>query len=542
MRALVREAFRKLLRGPAACRMMERLGIDARRFWLLTDLFGQLAGRREMMSHLGHNATALRTNAWILCAMTGLMTALLMFTRPEITVYFAVFVGMTGFLLLGVLFSEAGNSLVNPVEGLVLAHQPIDGATYTAAKLTHLASILLYLIPALNGIPAVCGLLIGARWYYPLLHLAAAFLLGGVIALFCCAVFGWLIRFVPARRLKAAGQVAEVVPWTAFVLFQNSRALFKQVHAPHWIPTETAPLVAIGIAAAAISAFMVATGLRCLSGDYLVRISTIVSGSSRVPTETHKSHTADFVARFFGGPASRAGFEFVSRMMRRDWQFRRQMIPMIPGTMGLLYLSLHNFRTSPFSREFAGAHVMPHLIGVILFWMCPLLAYGSDYKGAWLFLLAPARVFGPFARGVHAWLWLRIVVAPHVPMLAAGAYFWGLRDALPFVAYSLAAASLYLGLELRLIDGVPFGKPPEPTRQNLLLPIMFLGLVAMAAAVGVQYYWLFHSHAAVLGAAVLLGAAAYFATRSSLNAFAGSIRFRLGLMSAEAKVLYTEVD
>src|ERR1035438_1631331 len=109
------------------------------------------------MSHLGRNTEALRLNAWIICAGSALMTAVMVFTRVALTMYFGIFMAMTAFLLLGILFSEAGNSLVNPVESLVLAHQPINGATYTAAKLTHLARILMFLVPALDGIPALCS-------------------------------------------------------------------------------------------------------------------------------------------------------------------------------------------------------------------------------------------------------------------------------------------------------------------------------------------------------------------------------------------------
>jgi len=530
-----------VLRGPAACRLLARMGIDARRFWLLTDLFGQLAARRELMSNLGHNATALRTSGWILCAMSGLMTLVLVTVHPHLATYLAAFLGLTGFLMSGVLFSEAGNSLVNPVEGLVLAHQPIDGATYTAAKLTHLARILLYLVPALNGIPALGGLLIGAPWYYPLLHLGAAFALGGVIALSCCAAFGWLIRFVPARRLKAAGQVAEVVPWTAFVMFQNSRGLLRHLHMPHWMPTDTATLAWIGVAIAAVAACAVAMGLRCLSGDYLVRISAIAGGSSGAKAKPRHSRTGGLVARYFGGPAARAGFEFVGRMLRRDWQFRRQMIPMLPAVVWVSYMAASGWRTSPFSGTFTVMHVAPHLFGMLFFVICPLLVYGSDYKGSWLFLLAPGGAIEPFARGIYAWLWLRIVVTPHIVLLAAAVWVWGIRDAALFTAYSAAVASLYLGLELRLIDGVPFSKPPKPSGQAILFPIMMGGGIVAAGAVAVQHFLLFRSPAAVLVTAVALSAGAYAATRSSLDAFATAIRFNLGLMSAEAKPLYTEV-
>ena len=59
-----------------------------------------------------------------------------------------------------------------------------DGATYTAAKLTHLASIILYLVPAMNAVPALAGLLLkGAGWSYPLFHLAVALALGDALAM-----------------------------------------------------------------------------------------------------------------------------------------------------------------------------------------------------------------------------------------------------------------------------------------------------------------------------------------------------------------------
>jgi hypothetical protein len=119
---------------------------------------------------------------------------------------------------------------------------------------------------------------------------------------------------------------------------------------------------------------------------------------------------------------------------------------------------------------------------------------------------------------------------------------WGIRDGLLFTAYSFAVASVYLSLELRLIDGMPFSKAPEPTRQNYLLPIMALGGGAIAIAVGLQYFVLFHWPVAVLVAAILLGVGAYFLTRSSLDTLESSIRFNLGILSQEAKVLYTEID
>jgi hypothetical protein len=537
----LRAALRRLLRGPAACRFLERIGIDSRRYWLLIDLFNQLAERREMLGHLGSNRSALRLNAGILCAMTALAAVFAVISNISLEKYLFLFMGMTALLTTGMLFSEAGNSLVNPTEGLVLSHQPINGATYTGAKLTHLARVLLYLIPALNAIPALCSLFLGAPWYYPLVHMMIGFMIGTVIGLTCCAIFGWLIRFIPARRLKAAGQIAEVVPWSLFVFFQNSQRVFRHVHLSRFFTVSRSMAIGIAAAVAVVGVCAVIMGLRCLSGDYLVRISAIAHGSSGNKAKIRRSPTSDFVARFFGGPGSRGGFEYLSRMMRRDWQFRRQLIPLLPSMAGIIAFSVSSWH-SPFSGRFSSAHVLPHLFGVMLFFVCPLLIYGSDYKGTWLFLLAPTGVFAAFTRGIYAWLWIRVIVMPHAIVLLLTSWFWGLPQGLMFTAYSLAVGSTYLSLEMRLIEGMPFSKQPEPTRQNYLLPIMMLASLVIAAVIGIQYFLIFRSYAAVCAVTVMLAIAAVFLTRNAFDTVETAIRFQLGILSQEAKPLYTEVE
>ena len=131
------------------------------------------------------------------------MTLLYIAVGVDETTYASNFLVFNAVVLLSVLLPETSNSLLNPAEGLVLAHQPINGATYTAAKLTHLARIVFYLALGLNAIPAAAGLLVrGTNWSYPFMHLLAALAAGLFEALLCCALFGWLMRFVPVRRLE----------------------------------------------------------------------------------------------------------------------------------------------------------------------------------------------------------------------------------------------------------------------------------------------------------------------------------------------------
>jgi hypothetical protein len=186
-------AINAFLRGPAVSTFLRRLNIDPVRFWLLIDLFDTLSKRGERNDQLGRNRGALSTAAKIYAVLSAIITAVLVASSAALATYIATFLAMTAFILLSILTLEAGNSLINPSEGLVLAHQPINGVTYVAAKLSHLIRIVLVFVAAVNLIPAFAGLLLAhAPWYYPILHLTVALIVGMMVALSCCAMFGWM--------------------------------------------------------------------------------------------------------------------------------------------------------------------------------------------------------------------------------------------------------------------------------------------------------------------------------------------------------------
>ena len=111
---------------------------------------------------------------------------------------------------------------------------------------------------------------------------------------------------------------------------------------------------------------------------------------------------------------------------------------------------------------------------MVLFFVCAFLPFGSDYKGCWIFVLAPAQALGPFARGVYALLWLGGIVLPHLLALPLFAWFWGVFHALLFTGYGITAASLFLAFELRLIQGAPFSRQVDSTR-NAVMPLVAIG-------------------------------------------------------------------
>ena len=537
----MKQQLRALLRGPAAARQLQRLGIAPKPFWLLVDLFGKLSQRREMLNQLGRDRATLRVVSVLYTVIMGAMGLGFAVAQFPATTYLSIFLGMTGLLMFSILIPETSNSLINPAEGLILAHQPIDGATYTAAKLTHLLRIILYLVPIPNLLPAFTGLALkSAHWYYPLEHLAAAIALGIFLGLFCCALFGWLLRFVPASRLKSAGQIAEMLPMLAFFTFRFAR--LGAIHMPAVLLSLGWPLAAAG---AVLSAGIVVMGLRSLSGDYLVRVASIASGGSHgsggVIAPPRRAGKA-WLSRLLGGQKARGGFSYLRVMMLRDLQFRRMMLQMLPSLVMLAAVIPSGLKISPFSGAFSPLHFLPHLFGFFLLTACYSMPHGSFYKGAWVFLTVPSGVFAPFARGIYSCLWLCGVGVPHLLCFFVLAWKWTLPDAVIFTAFSMAVSSFYLGLELRLIESVPFSKPPRTSRAAIAFPVMVFGFVLAAIFVALQYFLIFHSMTTAIATTLVLALATYFVTGASLKSFAGAMQFNLALDSGEATAYYKEIE
>lgn len=539
----VRRLLNRVLRGPRTSAVLVGFGIDPRRYWLLVDLFGELSDRGEMLDQLGSNRVSLTVVTRLYFAISVLLAAIFAGIGTPVRQYQAFFLLYSGFIILSVLLSETGNSLVNPVEGLILAHQPVSGATYTAAKLTHLLLILLYLVPGLNIGPALAGLTLkDSRWWFPFEDFAAAAGIGIAVALTCCAVFGWLLRFVPARRLRATAQVIAAIPLMAMAWFPRLQKAAGDINFNRWIPNSPGIRLGIEVALAVLAIAGIIGGLRSLSADFLINVSAVVHGGKPAGAGRRRHLTGSFAARLSGAQSARAGSAFLTWMMLRDWQFRRQLIPMLAPIAVFAFDAGRGFKTDAFGAKFGPMHLAPHAFGFLLMFVCFLLPYGNDYKAIWFFQTVPAGSLRGFARGVWASLWLNVIVLPHMILFAVLAAIWGVAHAALFSAYSIAVASLYLSLEIRLIDAVPFMRQPDAKRGSAMLLIMAAFGIAAAVISALQYFLIFHSPAIVAAVTVVVAAAVWLLTQASLRAFEASMRFHLSVASAESGSFYHEID
>ena len=302
---------------------------------------------------------------------------------------------------------------------------------------------------------------------------------------------------------------------------QYMNPLFARMRLPAWLPEgNQAILLAILLGIAATVG-----GLRSLSIDYLIRVSGMLQGGTKktAPRTTTSSLRYGSLGSWFAGQAGRAAFEFVHNQVKRDWQARRELLALVYSVLPLAILFASGWNRPLFTRDFTPMHVVPHFFALVFFSLCAAMAFGTDYKGAWVFQLIPATAFHDIARGVYAWIWCTFVLVPHTLFLFLWIYLWGLPHALLFTLFSIAMVSLYLGLELRLIDGIPFSRKPATSRQALALAVAVIGGTIAALVVALQYFVLFRSPGSAAAATVIVAIAAYFSTKAALHSFSAKM-------------------
>jgi len=554
----------KLLETRAIRKLFRALGIDSQQYRLLLDLFRTLGSRQEFMG------TKLNLNKAVgFYFALSLLISLAVFARLPLQVYLLITLGYNMLLLFLVVVQDASNSLLNPAESSVLAHQPILGSTYVAAKLTHIFVLVAAFVFALNLAPAVAGLyLSGTRWYYPFSHLMAAFLAGLFIAFLVCSLCGWLFLFVAPAKLKNAAIWMQLIAFLAPVfLFRlvrfslEERALAgvtAKAIGSSWMPWRW--FVALGLlghsrypefsaweagAGCMMTFVLMALGFRAFQKDYLINASTLVQGSARSTIRSSDwSSLGLFIGRLTGGQSGRGAFSFASIMLRRDWHFRRQIFPFILAVlMSLIGPIIKGAIASPFvqAQGFSLVYLIPQAFGFLSIVACSMVSYTAEPQGASLFIALPVGRLRPLARGVYLSLWIPIVGVPHLFLLVSCTWLWGVKDALLFIFFSLSLVSLYLSLMLLRIEGLPFANPfrvSVVSDMNVIIPI---AIVLGAIISGLQWL-LFHRVALVFGSAVMLSLLAFVTAHINLGKVESEFAKNLQLLACPPQTILKESE
>jgi ABC-2 type transport system permease protein len=540
------------------------LGIDPRQYRLLLGLFSLLSDRLEFMGTTVSLKKVIGGYVFI-----SLLLSLIAFANPPLHGYLLIILGSSMLFMFMILTQDVANSIMNPDEASVLAHQPIRGATYVAAKLTHVFVIVAVITSSLNALPAIAGLYLRqSHWFYPLTHLMAAYLAGLFIAFLVCGIYGWLFLFIAPAKLKNAALWLQLLTLMIPTLIVNAlqivfgakflerTQIVSRALGSSWMPWRW--FVALGLmghtkypgfsaweagAACLITCALIAFGLRGFRADYLIKVSALIQGSATSAARSPRgSWLNPLVRKLAGAPSGYGAFSWVCTMVRRDWNFRLQAFwNMGAGLILLLLMVVKGIRVSPFaSGAFSPMHAVPHVLGVLLAVVCRLMSYTAEPQGASLFVTLPLVPLRPFVRGAYLSLWLPAGIL-HLCLLGPCIWFWGVAEGMLFISFSMALASVYVGLTVFFVDGFPFANAFKPSVGKELSMVFLIMLIPIAPLLLVQ--WLIFHHAfLVMAAAIALAFLAFVAAHFSLGRLEKRIHANLQLLGFGPQQMFKELE
>jgi hypothetical protein len=527
-------------------------GVHPQQYQVLVDLFGTLGERKELLGNLGMDRHAMNLTSLGLLVPGGFL-ALLALGDWSLAMFNMITLAVSSLVLFMLLVMEASNSFLNPAEAAVLAHRPIAGATYFAAKLTYLVIVVLRATLALNGPAALTGLIKPeARWFYPFTHFVAACAAGLFLALVGCAVFGLLFRILPASRVRSAALWVQVVVSILPLGFNIGRRALQNVLAAiaprtdgidwSFVPLTWFNAIALtgqgggrvslgwpALAGMIVSTVFIGLGVRSLSSGYMTRIVGVMRSRGKRGRWPRRSPLGRLVRMFSGRPSGQAALGFMSCMMRRDWQFRRGIIPLALPLFVMLPIMLRTaVEVAPFGAgRFSLVGFLPIVLSLITLGICQILAFSDHYRGAWVFVITPAIGLRGFVRGVYWALWLPFLAMPFVILTIVFSAYWGVLDAALFSGYALAVASLLFGLQLLIVDGLPFTSAPSAERSAAIVSFIMFGPVAAGIAWVLQAQFIFRSRLATALAAFAFAWGAKVTAQYSLRLLDIKARHRL---------------
>jgi ABC-2 type transport system permease protein len=535
-------------------KVLNKVGIDSRQYFLLLALFRKLDDRREFSI----NSTKVARYTMVV-SMTLVLAVISYLDVLSDSVYLSSFIKtdivMTALLLLLILVTETINTFFNPVEAAVFAHQPVHERTYFASRITCLLGVTGSTVLLPNVIPALAGLsIINARWFYPVTHLVALSALGVFMLFSIIAVLGLLFRFAPLSRVRGIAALGQVAVCAVLLLYPTITGGF---HID--IPAAANPLgwfLALGTYRQETSSFVldrpalltmilfgtvILWGGRALSKGYLTNVRLLLRG---VPKRTRSKQDwfGPVMRRITGRPSGRAAFSFIYSMAKSDWHFRLSLLPVL--FLYVLFPAITIMRkldASPLSGRPGLVYLLPHLAAFGGFTICSMLPFSDQHRAAWIYLTAPLDGIRSFVTGIFWALWIPLGAGSAV-LAPVFAWYWGIPDALLFVAYSAALGSFYLSLDLLLVDGLPFANPPRQTGSFLGAPLVIGNIVAVVGIVLLQRYVIFQYRLVTIGSVVAFAAAAYAITGVSIRHLQTNVLYNLHAIASGRGVMFKEVE
>jgi hypothetical protein len=563
--------FERLARRAPAQRLLRWMGLDPKQFVLFLGLLRTLSEREEFMGVIGVDRFSLSFLAILLAVLGGAYATLTVAAQTiPAPAYLMIQLAITFVMIVVFIGREAANALFDPVEASILSHAPVHSPTYTAAKIAHVMIAVLYIVSALSVYPALIGVLLkGTHWFWPITHLLAAFSTGFWTAFLICAFYGLVGRFAPKSWIKGISILMQLLAPVLFTLFSTimflpSKVLLQFVAAKvAWLPLTWFAGVGMlgcqgmswklgwqGALSILATIIIVWLGLRSFSAKYFLETSSILEGASWHSGRGRAvSRWCMTIARLLtGSPLGLGAFCFVSKMIRRDWQYRRAVMSLVVmpvfALLGILFTIIcFGFPAPPISSvhpSVSAFHVLPHLLGIIAATLAINIPFTNFHDAAWIYLATPMASLRAFARGIYWALWIPagLIYIVFLPFMIR---FWGWWEAILVVVYSLIVISLYLSFAAKMIPMLPFSTQLNEMR-NVLKSTHIQMCYMSAIPLGAVQYYSFSSWGIAILSGIVLAIAVWFVVQWSFGELAKEFAWRLHQMKTGPNQMFKEIE
>jgi ABC-2 type transport system permease protein len=500
-------------------KLLELIGVDAVqwRVLVLTALRVDLRMTSAMSmsrAHVRGSGKSSLRGFLITLGFMGLVFGLLVYAAADLFFSSTLFFSFLLFSVGSSLLLEYQAIVLSPDDYRQLGYQPITSRTFFAARLTSVLIYVWLMAFALGIFPCIAAAF--NRHGGPIASIAlflAAVLASTTAALFVIGVYGWLLKLLPASRLKHAltylQLAATFLVYASYFMLPRligERAL-QQFSMPHtgWIlavpgtwyasfiviandlahgvglsETPGAHLMLAGATILlAIVAAMISGGR--LSLDYADRLADLMIDSA---SDAQTAATPVRAGRLFRDGERRAVALLVRGLFRHDMKFRLGVLGIVPLTIIYLFGGFggHGGVTDPF--VVGSKHGEPQLVYyAVLFFPTMLrqvMSRSDAYRAAWIFFATPADT-ARLVLAVKDFV-LAYFVLPYLAFLGVLLAYWFPRlDHLAILLLTLALlCHLVLLVQLLLNPELPFSQPEtKGGRSQVMILVIALSAVAV---------------------------------------------------------------
>lgn len=437
----------------------------------------------------------------VLYTALGLIIGMTAFSRPNVFTYGLLIWSYT-FVTAGMtLVAEASTLLFDARENDILGHRPIHPRTLFMARTTSMLAFAGLVCTAINLFPAFFGLAAsGARWWYPVAHLATLALLVCFSTAAVVFVYAALSRLVNraafdtvASWSQVAVQAVLIVSYQLVPQFMDRLENLRIATAhpallalpPAWFSAlmdllmgggAGARSLALAALAVAGTPLLVWGALRYLADDYARQVAALseMPVTRRTGGRPPRRFALDrWLGPWLRDPVERGAFRLTTAYLARDRDIRMRTYPSLATVLVFAVLAIIGSDVGPRYGAFMAvlfAGTLP-TTALMTFKMSP------NHAAADLFRYAPIRGTAPVFHGVRKAV-LVLLVVPSLAVTAAILWF-GLDDHRPML---LALPAVLAVPTLSLIDGLagdylPLSMPPAGGRQGTInLAVVAVGL------------------------------------------------------------------